>query len=153
MSFLPKLQVQFCNFGGNMAQRTESLTIRMNPRTKYLAQLAATQNGMTLSSLIDSSLLRALERTRITYAGETIALSKIADQLWAEHEADRIVLLADNFPFLLTPQQEEMWEVIQATQKYWRVSLSNGEWNVSQATFNFEALRQDWLALNTTVKE
>jgi hypothetical protein len=132
-----------------MAQRTDSLTIRMSPRTKYIAQLAAVQNGMTLSTLIDESLQKAIGQTRITHAGEVTTLSKIADRLWAEHEADRLVLLADNFAFLLSPQQEDLWETIQGTQKYWRVPLSEGESNVSQSTFNFEALRQDWSALNT----
>ena len=132
-----------------MAIRTEQLTLRMDPRTKYLGQLAAMQNRITLASLIDRGLLRAIDETAICEGNEAVQLSAVAPQIWAEHEADRLVKLADRFEFLLSTQQRTVWEHIQGTQKYWRFPLKDGSYNVSESTFYFQALRDDWKDLNS----
>ncbi len=131
-----------------MAIRTDQLTLRMDPRTRYLAQLAAINSRITLASLINGSLLKTVEEAVIYEGSESIRLSAVAPQLWAEHEADRLVKLADRFEFLLTPQQKTIWVHIQGTQKYWRFPLDQGTHNVSDITFNYQALRDDWNSLN-----
>jgi hypothetical protein len=133
-----------------MAIRTESLTIRIAPKTKYLAQLAAATHrpvAISLSSLIEKELLDAVHRTIITEFNVETSLLDMAEELWADEEADRMVKLAERLPFLLTEEQEWIWEKVQGNQKYWLKPLSKGLYNVSSVTFNFEALRADWDSL------
>ena len=114
-----------------MAIRTESMTIRIDPRTKYLAQLAALQHRLTLSSLVDSALIETVKATMITEDGKRSSLLDAADDLWADHEADRTVMLAERFPFFLSAQQEWIWDKVQGAQKYWLRPLSEGLCNVA----------------------
>ncbi len=131
-----------------MAIRTESLTMRIDPKMKYLAGLAASIARLSLSSFIERALDEKIQRAELWEGGVATKLSDVFPELWADHEADRFVLLADRLPGLLSEEQQVLWGVIQSRQDLWLQPLSRGLYNVSRATFNFKALRERWGELN-----
>lgn len=133
-----------------MALRTESLTVRIDPRVKYLANVVASAKRLSLTSLLERALEEAINRAEIWEGGTATKMSVVVDEIWAEHEADRFVLLADRLPFVpfaesMTAEEKEvLWEMIQSRQEFWLPPLSKGSYNVSRISFNFKALREQW---------
>lgn len=136
-----------------MALRTESLTIRIDPKVKYLASLAASTARLSLSSFIERALDEKIQRAEVWEGGVATKLSDILREIWADHEADRFALLADRLPSLLSEEQQVLWGLIQSRQELWLQPLSQGLYNVSRVTFNFKALREQWDELKAEARK
>ncbi|MDE1162305.1 MAG: hypothetical protein PW792_10225 [Acidobacteriaceae bacterium] len=98
--------------------RSENLNIRFEPRLRYLAGIAARQERRTLSNLIEAAVATHLDSVRIAGGGKQVALMDIAKELWSIHEAERFIALAERLPFLLTFEEEELFELIQQSKEY-----------------------------------
>lgn len=102
--------------GGKLA-RTETVTIRLDPKTRYLAELAGRVHRRTTSSFIEWAIEESLSRVHVT-SGKSIA--DIATVLWDVDEADRFIALATEFPELLTHKEQLIWKHIRTARRYWR---------------------------------
>ena len=112
-----------------MVLRTESPTIQ----------------PLSLSSFIEQAFLdEEIQHAKVWEGGVATRLSDILRDVWADHEADRLVLVADRLPSLISEEQQVLWGLIQSRQELWLQPLSQGLYNVSKATFNFKALREQW---------
>src|ERR1700746_2572776 len=87
--------------GGSKLQRSETVTLRLDPKLRYLTELAARKQRRTVSSFIEWAIEQALsdveldDKRHLTVAHET-------GQLWDPDEADRLVKLGLLYPDLLT---------------------------------------------------
>jgi hypothetical protein len=93
------------------------------------------------------SLEDEIQHIEVWEGGVATRLLDIFRGVWADHEADKFVLLADRLPCLLSVEQEALWEFVQSGQEFWLPPLSQGLYNVSRVTFNFRALRAQWSEL------
>lgn len=135
--------------GGGKLSRSETVTVRLDPKLRYLAELAARKQRRTLSSFIEWAIENSL-RTVIVYEDERIRES-IADQelsLWDVEEADRFARLALSHPELLTHDEQVLWKLIKENGHLWRGSYENPDgqwrWHVHRESFIFERLREHW---------
>ncbi len=87
--------------------------MRFEPRLKYLAGIAARSERRTLSHLIENAVEQYLEKTLIAIGNKKISVASMTEDLWSVHEADRFVMLAKTLDFLLTFEEEQLWEIIQ----------------------------------------
>lgn len=99
--------------GGGKLARSETVTVRLDPKLKYLAELAARKQRRTLSSYIEWVIEKSLEKIYIKKDGLDHCLAEWANELWDVDEADRFYLLTQNFPDLMTHEEEVMWKIIQ----------------------------------------
>jgi hypothetical protein len=127
----------------------EPTTVRISPKVKYFAQLVARGSGTTFAALIEQALKRELSEAQIQEDDEWVTLTELETQLWAEHEADRLALIGNRFPRLLTARERMLWErIICKTQEFWHVRIGLKRTPVSKKTFNFELLRERWDEVN-----
>jgi hypothetical protein len=137
--------------GGGKLSRSETVTIRLDPQLRYLAELAARLHRRTLSSYIEWTIKGALdsEVLRRTEDGEE-HMGDQAESLWDVDEADRFAKLALRYPFLLTHEEQVRWKLIRETGLLWRNLTLNGQgawtWEVKERSLNFPRLREHWLA-------
>lgn len=100
-------------------RRSEVVTVRLDPRLKYLADVAARKQRRTLSGYIEWAVEQSLASVTLDGPlGDATANSKtVADadrvlRLWDVEEADRVLTLAFHFPELLNYDEQLIWRVI-----------------------------------------
>ncbi len=103
--------------GGKLA-RSETVTVRLDPKLRYLAELAARKQRRTLSSYIEWAIEDSLKSVVIHqgsgYNGDdNLSVADEIKALWDVDEAERFVKLAIRYPDLLTHQENEIWKLLQ----------------------------------------
>jgi Protein of unknown function (DUF1778) len=99
------------------ARRSDVLNMRIDPKLKYLADVAASYKGKTLSEFIEDALRHALtseamlddEATPGTAFVSKQALPIWNEGLWDEDEATRLFNLAVFDPDLLRGARKKLW--------------------------------------------
>jgi len=96
--------------GGGKLSRSEVVTVRLDPKLRYLADLAARKQRRTLSSFIEWAIERSLAEVKLTGAS-TVANEAAA--LWDVDECDRFVKLALYDESLLNYDEQVLWKCLQ----------------------------------------
>lgn len=103
---------------GGKLNRSETVTVRLDPKLRYLAELAARKQRRTLSSFIEWAIEDSLHRVEL-YQGSgynsdhSIKVHDEINKLWDVDEADRFCNLALSYPELLTHEEQRLWKLIQ----------------------------------------
>ena len=146
--------------GGGKLARSETVTVRLDPKLRYLAELAALKQRRTVSSFIEWAIEDTLSRECIQEAGHGdergTTFSDVASRLWDVDDADRFAKLALNYPDLLTHEEQKRWKLIRECGYLWkgRHNKANGEWswNVQESSLVFERLRDHWETFNAVAQ-
>jgi hypothetical protein len=102
---------------GGKLSRSETVTVRLDPKLRYLAELAARKQRRTLSSFIEWAIEDSLNRVEI-YQGSgynsdpSLTVHDEINKLWDVDEADRFCKLAMSYPELLTHEEQRLWKLI-----------------------------------------
>ncbi len=109
--------------------RTQVVTIRLDPKLRYLVELAARKHRRTVSSFLEwaaeQSLSRVLLHEGTGYNGdEDVSVADMAGKLWDVDEAERLVRLALLYPELLTHEEQLIWKAIKDSGLIWQ----GGHW-------------------------
>lgn len=144
--------------GGAKPSRTETVTVRLDPKLRYLADLAARKQRRTLSSFIEWAVQNSLDHVKL-YEGdgyngnESVSVAEAASSLWDVDEAERFVRLAIRYPELLTHEEQERWKMLhdsglleQARGRNARTSEVLWDWAVLEDRV-FPTLRRRWAGL------
>lgn len=139
--------------GGGKLSRSETVTVRLDPKLRYLAELAARKQRRTLSSFIEWAIEDALVHVKI-YEGSgfngdvDISVGADAATLWDVDEADRFAKLAVRYPDLLTHEEQVLWKLIKENGWLWlgnwRGPDSSWQWKIEEGSLIFDRLRDRW---------
>jgi len=145
--------------GGGKLNRTETVTLRLDPRLRYLTELAARTQRRTTSGFIEWAIERSLREIILEQANEEHFSGEVtlADQsfaLWDVDEPDRFVLLAFNYPHLLNYEEQILWKIIQENGYFWKSKKSpkSGDewtWKVRLESLIPGRLREFWEVLKS----
>lgn len=126
--------------GGGKLVRTETVTVRLDPKLRYLAELAARKQRRTLSSFIEWAIEQSLESVSLKDVknGEPSDLSMIADSLWSVGPPERLLKLALKCPELLNYKEQRMWKLIDEWGAFWDLDEEN------HRRFRMELLTKLW---------
>ncbi len=97
--------------------RTEVFAMRLDPKLKYLAELAARKQRRSLANFIEWALDRALANVKLVESEdfngqyERSVLDE-ANKLWDLEPSDRLIKLAENYPDLLNYEEQLIWKAI-----------------------------------------
>jgi hypothetical protein len=135
--------------GGGKLSRTETVTVRLDPKLRYLAELAARLHRRTLSSYIEWSIKEALDSEALrNNEGIRDTIGTEAEFLWDVDDADRFAKLALRYPHLLTHEEQVRWKLIRENGYLWKGSYPpprwEWTWRVEEDSFIFPRLRQHW---------
>ncbi|MDO8262021.1 MAG: hypothetical protein Q7T21_02235 [Gallionella sp.] len=146
--------------GGGKLSRSETVTVRLDPKLRYLAELAARKQRRTLSSFIEWALEDALSHVQI-YDGSghndpDLSVGQEAAQLWDVDEADRFAKLAIRYPELLTHEEQVIWKLIKENGRLWRgvwrASDDIWQWKIEESSLIFDCLRENWETFKKVAK-
>ena len=133
--------------GTSKLARTETVTIRLDARLRYLTELASRVQRRTVSSFIEWAVQESLKHVDMCDAdGCKKPLAAEAGKLWDVDEADRFVKLAFHHPDLLTYEEQLVWKSIRETGYLWKGEFVDTRWvwKVDEASLDMHRLRLDW---------
>jgi len=137
--------------GGGKLSRSETVTVRLDPKLRYLAELAARKQRRTLSSFVEWAVQDCLERELLSEGwGDNpgVSISDEASQLWDVDEADRFAKLALRHPEMLTHEEQIRWKLVRENGYLWRGKYEGAArewtWRIDEGRLIFERLREHW---------
>lgn len=145
--------------GGAKTRRTETLTVRLDPKLRYLSEIAGRVQRRTLSSFAEWAIEDSLSRVVIEEHGGDfdITVADMSARLWDVEEADRFAKLAFGAPQLLNYDEQRIWKVVQECGALWRghwevTATQDGKrerfnWEVHEDNFMYQRLRKHWDAI------
>ena len=105
-------------------KKSEVVTVRLDPKLKYLAELAARKHRRPLSSYIEWAVEQSLSRVWLEEPfngeGTSVADAERTQHLWDLDEPDRVVRLALNYPDLLTHEEQLVWKLVRENGVVWK---------------------------------
>jgi hypothetical protein len=96
------------------AARSITVGVRLDPRLRYLVELAARKQRRSVSTFIDSTLRDSLKRMSLVEDGPSLA--EEAASLWDVDEAVRFARLAEAHPDLLTYDEQVEWKRLEKSR-------------------------------------
>ncbi|MGF6470143.1 hypothetical protein [Paraburkholderia youngii] len=125
-------------------QRSEVVTVRFDPRLRYLVELAARKQRRTVSSFLEWAAEQAINEVTIGTKvfedepgfprTEDVSAGDWADLLWDVDRPDRLAKLGQHFPELLTYDEQIIWKRIQEDAEVWH----------GGAQLDFPLMRSRW---------
>ncbi|MBP6156712.1 MAG: hypothetical protein KA454_06905 [Polaromonas sp.] len=97
--------------------RTEVFAMRLDPKLKYLAELAARKQRRSLANFVEWALDEALTKVKLVEYSDTNqyeerTIRDEASKLWDLEPSDRFIKLAESYPELLTYEEQIIWKAI-----------------------------------------
>ncbi len=133
--------------GGGKLSRSETVTVRLDPKLRYLAELAARRQRRTVSSYIEWAIEDSLGHVNLDLS-DGRSLAEEASVLWDVDEADRFAKLALRHPDLLTHEEQVLWKLVRENGWLWRGSYPSAgrewTWVVKEESLIFDRLRERW---------
>jgi hypothetical protein len=132
--------------------RSITVGVRLDPKLRYLAELAARKQRRSLSSFIEwvvqESLGRILLREGLTDNDPGTSIADEAAWLWDIDEADRFARLALRYPDLLTHEEQATWKLVRGNGYLWKGHYDKvtGEWTwrTDENALYLGRLREHW---------
>jgi hypothetical protein len=130
--------------GGSKLTRSETVTVRLDPKLRYLADLAARLHRRTISSFIEWAIEEVLKEEAVRPKGMpglvigNHTLSSEGDYLWDVEEPDRLAKLAMKYPHLLTHEEQRWWKVVMEEPRFW---AGDG---TDEKSLQLKKLRKSW---------
>lgn len=137
-------------------QRTETVSIRLDPRLNYLCELAARSQRRTKSSFIEAAIAEKIDDMQIQNwrdTESTLSLGDRADYLWHVRESERVVSLGLAAPHFMTIEEQEIWAVICENGYFWRGqwlpdgSKQEWRWECRERSVIRERIAENWDAI------
>ena len=141
--------------GGNLT-RSQVVTVRLDPKLKFAAELAARKQRRTISSFIEWAVEQAIGHIEITAGDTNNSGDTIQDALvrvWDVEKADRVAKLAIYYPQLLSYEEEQIWKIIRECGHFWEGGSkpdTNNSYNL-QKTLHFDRVRKQWEELKNII--
>ena len=124
--------------------RTEVFAMRLDPKLKYLAEIAARKQRRSLANFVEWTIEQALNRVPLVesgFNGEGPTVAEASAQLWALDESDRLIKLATHYPDLLSYEEQLIWRVICDYSAY---NKDQKRWSNFKKANGFIFVRECW---------
>lgn len=105
------------------SRKTETLTLRLDPKIKYTIELMSRVRRQSITSVIEAAVEAVAFDldTPVVIGGkrETWPLANAVSEFWSTDEVARFLGLCAFMPELLTYEEQRIWETIKATPEFW----------------------------------
>jgi hypothetical protein len=145
--------------GGQRNLRAETTSIRLDPRLRYLSELACRKQRRSLNSFIEFAIENTLNSINIDEGGYNEApttFGSAADQLWDVDGPDRFAKLGLRYPELLTYEEQVLWKLLVEMPGLWKGQYDkndNWNWKPIEAMLIFGRLREHWELLRKIARK
>jgi hypothetical protein len=133
--------------GRGRGSRSATVSVRLDPKLRYFAELAARKQRRTISSYVEWAIEENLRSNGLLgFDGPSFADQM--NNLWDVDESDRFAKLAFAHPDLLTHEEQIRWKLICENGSLWigRFWGASQEWTWTPSinSLIFPKLREHW---------
>lgn len=130
--------------GGGKLSRSETVTVRLDPKLNYLCELAARSQRRTKSSFVEWAIEHALKFVDVPGSSPKESFESQGPLLWDVNEADRLASLALNAPVLLNYDEQFLWKLVETNGLMWRGQYFKGKWTwgIGPTRFRWDVFRE-----------
>jgi hypothetical protein len=143
--------------GGGKLARSETVTVRLDPKLRYFAELAARKQRRTLSSFIEWAIELSLDKVHFADFAESSSIASELSKLWDVDEVDRFAKLALSHPDMLLHEEQVLWKLIRENGYVWKGYYDRDTrrftWVIQEEALDFERLREYWDAFRSVAYE
>lgn len=111
------------------SRKTETLTLRLDPKVKYTIELMSRIRRQSITSVIEAAVeAEAFDLdTPVIIEGkrETWSLASAVSEFWSTDVVTRFLGLCAFMPELLTYEEQRIWETIKATPEFWDENIES----------------------------
>ena len=109
--------------GGGKLSRSATVSVRLDPKLKHAADMAARYQRRTLSSLIEWAVEDSLARLEIKdSSNNNVNFMNVSEKTSDMNDSEKLVRIAIFFPSLLTYDELMAWKVIETHEYFWRTN-------------------------------
>lgn len=98
-----------------ITKKTDALTLRLDPRVKYLIEMSSRIGHQSITGVIESSVKVHAHNRKVLLSGVEQSLAYAVDMLWSPEEHERIVNMMFFAPSLLSHEELCIKSVIQSS--------------------------------------
>ena len=111
------------------ARKTETLTLRLDPKIKFTIELMARIRRQSVTSVIEAAVeaFSVDLDTPVVIEGkrEVWSLSHVVSEFWSTDDVARFINMCAFMPELLTYEEQRIWETIKATPQFWDENIES----------------------------
>lgn len=96
------------------------VTVALDEKTRFAVELAARNQRRTVSNLIGEAIQSYLPTLNFTEGNRVTPLMEVVDEVWSPMTSTRFAFMADRLPYLLTFEEQILWQLIQQDASLWR---------------------------------
>lgn len=135
------------------ASSSVNVSLRLDPKTKYLIDLLAREQKRTLTGVVEWALERAAEQERfdLSTGYDGPSFRDMIDVLWSTDEAVRLIALAFNKPSLMDYDEMRVWETIKSSSDLWRINTPASISKLDMTMLNVDLVQRYWETLTDHV--
>jgi predicted transcriptional regulator len=142
------------------AKKTETLTLRLDPKVRFLIDLIARQKRQSITGVIESAV--EVYATNFYIEAELwdeatdedkmqeVSLYKLSKEIFSTDDSFRFMMLVWSCPRLLSYEEVRLKETIYASELFWD-EYPNAD--SSRSDIDTDVLREHWVALLAHVDE
>jgi hypothetical protein len=113
-----KVTTKGTKVGGSKLSRSEVVQVRLDPKLRFGAEIAARKQRRTLSSFIEWAIAETVYKVEVgPDEGQTAFF--VMNDIWDPNEFDRFANLVEYYPHFLSYDEELLWERICALEYLW----------------------------------
>lgn len=106
-------------------KKTETLTLRLDPKMKFAIELLARDQKRTLAGVIEWAVQKALNGQEVTTGTGKGTLQQLVDRVWSPDDLERIIYLGAYAEHLLNHEESCQWQVIKSNPVLFKIHESD----------------------------
>jgi len=128
---------------------TEVITVRFDPKLKYLTELLARKQRRTISSFIEWAVEETVKNTNLGCpigSDNPTTAWDVKNIIWDTDQVDRLIKLVKYFPDLLSFEEERLWKLIEENGYFWKLqkqSESKLSWNPKEGDIEQKLIKKN----------
>jgi len=134
-----------------------NVSMRIDPKTKYLIDLLAREQKRTITGVIEWALEVAAHQEQFDKSESSFdqrrSFRDMIDELWSTDDALRLISLAMNKPSLLDYDELRIWETIKASPDFWRINNPASMPRLDKSWINSPMVQAYWEQLVDHVQQ
>lgn len=104
------------------ARKTESLTLRMDPKIKFLIEVISRVRRQSITGVVEAAMEETAFDLEVPYFDEgkveAHALGAIFSEIWSTDESELFINMCFHLPTLMTYEEQRLWETIKISPAF-----------------------------------
>ncbi|MNC01140.1 hypothetical protein D3C76_540000 [compost metagenome] len=107
------------NKPGQGARKTETLTLRLDPKIKMMIELISRVRRQAITGVVEAAIEDVAYDVDVPFFDEgetrTRVIGSAMSEIWSADESERFICMCYHLPTLLTYEEQRIWETIKSS--------------------------------------